>query len=322
MFGYNTYNEQSVSYIFNLNHLWLVLAVGGFIAILLLLLKGKTEKRRKITMFIVAIVLLVLEVGRIVWRFEYYLYVGMELSEIDWWWNISFQMCAIMTWFTIITLLLNVFVKKQGYVLNIMNNILFGCAMIGGILTYVYPYFISGSRPIWHFTNWQTILTHALLIFAPIYVVRTKIIKPKLTDLWKPMLGYVLIGSIAGMASEFSGNNFAYYFENGLFVYLGIRVPFELSFFATFIAVYICAIIAYLIAKLIYKYKEDSFKSVYPYFLMSFAGIILIVLIPLCYPTHPVKNFLALFSLLPIFITIGMIAIYEYYKKSRIKALL
>ena len=56
MFGYNTYNEQSVSYIFNLNHLWLVLAVGGFIAILLLLLKGKTEKRRKITMFIILLI--------------------------------------------------------------------------------------------------------------------------------------------------------------------------------------------------------------------------------------------------------------------------
>lgn len=322
MFGFNTILENPVNYIFNLNHLLLILSVGAFIVALLFIFRGKTEKSRKITMIITAVVLFILEIGRIIWKVEYILYTGTKIEEVDWWWNISFQMCAIMTWFTIITLLLNAFLKKKGKVLNVMNNILFGCAMIGGILTYVYPYFISSYRPIWHFSNWQTIVTHALLIFAPIYVVRAKIIEPKYTDLWKPMLGYVLIGSIAGMASEFSGNNFAYYYENGLFNYIGLNVPFELSFFATFVGVYICAIIAYTIAKLIYKYKEDNIKEVYPYFIFSFIGIILLVLIPLCYPEHPVSNFLAVFSLLPIIITLTIIFIYEFYKKTRIKALL
>ena len=322
MFDYNLFLEEPVNYIYNLNHLWLVLAVGAFVVGMLFALRGKSEKFKRITMLVIAFILLVLEIGRIIWKVSYLVYVGTPLEEVDWWWNISFQMCAIMTWFTIITLTINALSKKQGKILNIMNNILFGCAMIGGILTYVYPYFISTYRPIWHFSNMQTIITHVLLILAPLYVVKIKIIKPRYSDLWKPMLGYVLIGSIAGMASEFSGNNFAYYFSNGMFDSIGISVPFELCFFTTFIAVYTCAIIAYSIVKLIYKYKEDSFKEVYPYFIFSFIGILLIVLIPLCYPAHPVRNYIALFSLLPIIVSLTIIFVYEYYKKSRIKALL
>ena len=62
MFGFNTILENPVNYIFNLNHLLLILSVGAFIVALLFIFRGKTEKSRKITMIITAFVLFILEI--------------------------------------------------------------------------------------------------------------------------------------------------------------------------------------------------------------------------------------------------------------------
>lgn len=226
-FDFNNVLTHNIDWFFNTNHLLLVLGIATFIVMCLFLFHAKTEKGKKITRIFLALVLLVFEVGRTVYKYLNHVANGGTAQNFNWWWNISFQMCAIMCWTTIGTLILSAFLKKENKFLQFLYNILFGCAMIGGILTFCYPDCITSNYPILHFVNIQTILVHSLLIFVPIYLIVSKQFKVEIKNIWKVLAGYVYIGSIAMTASIISGNNFAYSLNFDLFD-LGLPFPWHL----------------------------------------------------------------------------------------------
>ena len=176
-FGFQNRLAQTMDWFFNFNHLFLILFVASLIISGYFMFNAKTEKGQKITRIVLACLLFVFEVGRIVYKYCEHVANGGNNANFNWWWSISFQMCAIMTWTTIATLILSAILKKGNKFLQILYNILFGCAMIGGILTFTYPDCIDGNFPLFHFKNLQTILVHSLLIFVPIYLIKTKNLK-------------------------------------------------------------------------------------------------------------------------------------------------
>ena len=226
-FGYENKLSNSIDWFFNFNHLFLIIFVSLFVLMCTFLLNAKSEKGIKITKIVIASTLFILEIGRIIYKFLMHKHYGGSAQNFNWWWNISFQMCAIMCWTTIITLILSVFIKKQNRFLQMLYNILFGCAMIGGILTFIYPDCLDSSFPFFHFVNIQTILVHALLIFVPIYLIKIKHFKVEIKNIWNVFVGYVYIGCIAMTASIISGNNFAYSLKFDL-VNLGLAFPWHL----------------------------------------------------------------------------------------------
>ena len=226
-FGFDTKLASKVDWFFNANHLFLLLWVAGFIVACCFLFSAKSEKGKKVTKLVLAGILFVLEVGRTVYKYLLHLHNGGTASNFNWWWNISFQMCAIMCWTTIATLILSAFLKKDRKILDYLYNILFGCALIGGFLTFCYPDCISADRPFLHFLNIQTITVHALLIFVPIYLIKIGEFKVQLKNIWKLFVGFVYIGSIAMSASLISGNNFAFCLKFDLFD-LGLPFPWHL----------------------------------------------------------------------------------------------
>ena len=226
-FGFDNTLSNNIDWFFNLNHLFLILFVAGFVVLCSFLLYAKSQKGRKITKIVLASILFVLEIGRIVYDFLLHKHNGGTAENFNWWWTFSFQMCAIMTWTTIVTLLLSAFIKKENKFLQFLYNILFGCAMIGGILTFCYPDCITANYPFLHFINIQTVITHSLLIFVPIYLIKIKDFKVEIKNIWKVCAGYVYIGCVSMSASLISGNNFAYALELNL-VDLGIPFPWHL----------------------------------------------------------------------------------------------
>ena len=226
-FDFDNIITNKVDWFFNINHLMLILGIATFIVMSAFLLHAKTEKGKKITRIFLAIVLFVFEVSRTVYKYLMHTAHGGTAQNFNWWWNISFQMCAIMCWTTIITLISSAFLKKENKFLQLLYNILFGCAMIGGILTFCYPDCISESYPILHFINFQTILVHSLLIFVPIYLIVSGQFKVQLKNIWKAFVGYVYVGAVAMTASIISGNNFAFSLEFDL-IDLGLPFPWHL----------------------------------------------------------------------------------------------
>lgn len=226
-FGFETKLAEEIDWFFNANHLFLLLFVAGFIVISYFLFSAKSEKGKKITKLVLAGILFLLEVGRIVYKYLLHISHGGTAQNFGWWWTISFQMCAIMTWTTIITLILSAFLKKENKLFNYLYNILMGCSLIGGALTFCYPDCISGDRPFLHFLNIQTVLVHALLIFVPIYLIKIGDLKVELKNIWRLFVGYVWIGSLSMATSLISGENFAFAKEFDLFD-LGLQFPWHL----------------------------------------------------------------------------------------------
>ncbi len=257
-FGFDNYLSQNIDWFFNFNHFMLIIMVAVFIAGCYFLLSAKSEKGKKITKLVLASVLFILEIGRIIYKYLLHVHNGGNASNFNWWWNISFQMCAIMTWTTIITLILSAFLKKENKFLQLLYNMLFGCALVGGFLTFMYPDCISNNYPILHFINIQTIITHALLIFVPIYLIKTKDFRVDIKNFWNVYVGYVFIGSVALSASLISGNNFAYSLNFDL-VDLGVAFPWHLP--VIMIVISAIALVLYGCFELAYYIKRKHNKN-------------------------------------------------------------
>lgn len=257
-FGFDNYLSQNIDWFYNFNHFILIVMVAAFIVGCYFMLSAKSEKGKKITKLVLAGVLFILEIGRIIYKYLLHVHNGGDASNFNWWWNISFQMCAIMTWTTIVTLILSAFLKKENKFLQLLYNMLFGCALVGGFLTFMYPDCISNNYPILHFINIQTIITHALLIFVPIYLIKTKDFRVDIKNFWNVYVGYVFIGSVALSASLISGNNFAYSLNFDL-VDLGVAFPWHLP--VIMIVISAIALVLYGCFELAYYIKRKHNKN-------------------------------------------------------------
>lgn len=226
-FGFETKLSTETDWFFNGNHILLLLWVALFVTGCYFLFSAKTEKGKKITKLVIAGVLFVLEIGRIVYKYLLHCSHGGTATDFNWWWTISFQMCAIMTWTTIVTLVLSAFLPREKKILNYLYNILFGCALLGGALTFCYPDCMSSDRPFLHFLNIQTVTVHALLIFAPLYLIKIGEFKVEIKNIWKLFVGFVWVGALSMSASIISGENFAFAKEFDL-IDLGLPFPWHL----------------------------------------------------------------------------------------------
>jgi len=312
-FGYDVYLNQSIDYMYNLNHILLFVFVAGIILALYFGLHAKTEKGKKITKLCLAGLMIVLEIGRIVWYYGYHFHINGTYLNFNWWWRISFQMCAIMCWLTIITLILSAFLKKDNRVVVVMKNILFGCALIGGFLTIVYPDYITEARSLLHFVNFQTILMHALLVFVPLYFIKIKELHIRIKNLWMPAVGYIMGTSLSVMASQISGQNFAYALTMPLLNDVGLNITYPYHLLVVFGVVFTLTTLLYLVFEIIYRLKHKTKeiktkiinKKIYVLSVTTFVITILynlafVLFLPLLFPQNPVLNLLGLLCLLPL----------------------
>ncbi len=135
--------------------------------------------------------------------------------------------------------------KKENKVLQFFYNVMFGCGLLGGALTFLYPFAINGNYPIYHFFNLQTIITHVLLIVSPILIVKFKDFKVEFKNVWQLFIYYIAVGSIALSASMCGNLNFAFTmflnwmplnvpFPYHIFVIMAVLVAFEAVVYALF----------------------------------------------------------------------------------------
>ncbi|MFA6860110.1 MAG: hypothetical protein WCR30_01825 [Clostridia bacterium] len=324
IFGFEGTYTEAVKYMFNTNHILLVLLVAAFIVTLYFALCSKTEKGKKITKLALAVVLISLELGRIAFRFGLDAFNGVEPNLARSLTIISFQMCAIMTWTTAITLIVSAFKKKQGKVMQCMFNILFGGALVGGVLTFAYPDCIHGLYPLYHFYNVQTIVVHALLIFVPLYLSKIKEFKVEIKNIWKPLVGFIGVGSISMTASQFCGATFAYSLRCNLLESVGLNIPFPWHLLVVFGIVYVLTIILYVAFGIRKRHTETmeikkTFLSKLLKFVAIVGGVLFVCLIPyLAFGSTPILNYSAFICLFPILFTTILLIISEKPNKQKL----
>lgn len=225
LFGFTPTYTNEVSYMFNLNHIYLLLFVAASVIALILIFKNRSKKTQDIMLVTVAILMIVLELSRFIWKTANHFNNGGAIDNWNWAWNFSFQLCTIMTWFVSISILIGVFAKKEKWN-KFSYSTMVGIALISGILTFLYPDLVDGSYSILHFRNAQTIIDHTLLIFIPLFLIFAKRVKIELKNIWMPVAGLFGSAAIAMTMSLITDNNFMFMLKAGLLEDIGVKLPF------------------------------------------------------------------------------------------------
>ena len=305
-------------FLYNLNHLILVLLVIGALFALYFGLHAKTDRGIRITKIVLASVMAILEGGRYTYLMIYYLSTH---GSFDWLGRIPFSMCGQMSITTIVVLYVSAFRKKSGQTMQVFFNILFGCAMWGGILTFGSPQMINGEFSVMHFRNFQTSVIHIMLIFVPIYLIKIGELQIRMINFWMIAIGYLSIGIISMTGSQISGNNFANALYIDMLVEWNINIPFPWHLPPMFLALLLIPGVYYFVFEIVYRKKnpkpaenrECPLRENKPFtkrqwiilgwgFILSFSALLFIS--SLLGPS-PAVNGLGLLCLIPLGILIG-----------------
>lgn len=227
--------DQPANWIFSINHLLLFIFFLVAIFTLYFVINPKT-KRGIVTAKIVLILLLVfLEFGRMWWTYLSRVHQGLETPFNEWIRIWSFEVCAIMVWVIVGTLVASLFVPKDNRTMIIVKNIMFGAATMGAFLTFVFPNHIDPYKPVLHWRNTQTIIQHLLLIYVPFFFMKIGEIDVKVKNIWMPVLGYFGVASINITAAHLSGINFfGALNDRHAYIMLGFPVPHPLNYIVIF----------------------------------------------------------------------------------------
>jgi uncharacterized membrane protein YwaF len=259
---FNFYAEPASDYsvMFNLNHLYMFLTIIISLGLLLFFLKRLPKKGQNVVLIICSVMLIVLEISRIVYRALKHYDINGSMAGFDWYWSISFQMCAMMVWFVSINTLISLKNPNSKWS-QFSFNIMYGVALLGGILTFLYPDLVHTDYPFFHFMNVQTILSHMLLIFVPLYIVVTKRLNIKYKNIYKAFIGLLGAAAIAMTFSLISGDNFMYMKEFSLLSDFGVEIPFPYHLLILAPLAFILMSILYLVGNLICHLKKKNAKN-------------------------------------------------------------
>jgi len=302
-FGFESTGQYE--FLYNLNHLIFVLLVVGTLFALFFGLHAKTDKGIRITKIVIASVMALLEGGRYTYLMIYNFIV---FGSFDWVRAIPFSMCGLMSVTTIAILYVSAFSKTNGHTMQMFYNILFGCAMWGGILTFGSPQMINGEFSIMHFRNFQTSVIHVMLIFVPLYLIKIGELQVRIKNFWMVAAGYLSIGIVSMTGSQISGNNFAYALYIDLLREWNINIPFPWHLPPMFLAMLIVPAIYYLIFEIIYRKRNPQSNDSKHFsmrqwvilssgFVLSFA---LLLLISSLLGATQIANMLGLLCLIPL----------------------
>jgi len=248
-------------WVFTINHLYLIAFVIVLILVLYFLLPTKSEKAMRITFLVIGLVIAILEILRIVWAYGYFTALNAPTDSAFWWWTISFQICAISAWSTVVTMIGSFFAKKENRVLQFMYPVLLGMSLVGAALSFIYPDMIEEMKPFFHFRNLQTVVTHTLLIFSPIYLIKTKRYVVKMSDLWKVAFGWFTAICISMSASLISGQCFGFALRCSLMEDVGLFIPFPFHLILLGIIMMFVSFLVFGLSVLIRKRKGTKIPS-------------------------------------------------------------
>lgn len=213
IFGWRLDSNESSYYKYNhIFSVWHFVTLGIIIGVIitLCLISRKKDKKWNDKMFIViAIILLVLEVLRITYRTITYccyeIYLPDHGNIYNWAEIISFALCTMVTYFSIVTLLIN---KEKWN--KFAFDAIFPIALFSGSTALIYPDMLNTYYPIYHIMNIQTLITHGLLIALPFLLITSKRLSPNIKNMWKPMLTIFVFSMIARLFSKIADCSFMY----------------------------------------------------------------------------------------------------------------
>jgi len=225
MFLTRTPNADSSFEYFKLTHLLIILGCMFFFIFFAMLWARKGKTFQKVSVFLATLFALILEVGRIVWR---YFYLSENSLDMSFWNIVDFDLYTVSLWITLVMLLICVFQKPTKRFCQICYSFIFSVTTITTFFGIMYPENMDFSFEIYHFINIQFLLSHTLIMLICIFfAISNWLENDRFEDLWYALLSLVILGAV-GIAIYFASGqtlNIMYMQSCTILVDLGLNLP-------------------------------------------------------------------------------------------------
>ena len=213
VFGWKLDSNEGVydnyPHIFSVWHFVALAVIILGIVTLAIIAKKKDVKWQNRMFFVIALIFAGLELLRITYRTITYCcyekYFPDKGNIYNWAEIISFALCTMLTYFSIVTLLIN----KQKWN-KFAYDAIFPIALFCGSAALIYPDMLNTYYPIYHILNIQTLITHGLIVALPVLLIVTKRLVPNIKNGWKPVVLAVGFSIIARIMSKVANSSFMY----------------------------------------------------------------------------------------------------------------
>ena len=188
-----------------------------------------TGFKRVFTM-ITTILIILLEAGRIVWRYFYLQNNGESLSFVN---VTNLDFFTLSCWISIPLIFIACIVKKRN-----KGNIrglafVFFVSSIIGVVNLIYPTFLNGNFDFYHLYNLSSVLIRSFIIMLGFFFVLSRwIVVNRFLNLWKSFFSLVFFGLLCmGLYVLLGTPENLFYLEYvPLFESLGIYLVFPFQF--------------------------------------------------------------------------------------------
>lgn len=259
---FETTPEQpiSVDWLYSWQHLLLVLFVVGALCGLYFLKNIKCRKGINIIKISIATTIVLLEIGRIIWKFgcAFDASNGNPLTITQAFQAIGFHMCNYASFICAASLYLSVFIKQGNYYLEIFKEFSVGCGLVGAGLFFIYPEGLVGNIDFFSWWNIESIIDHTLLIFVPIYYISIGELTIRIKNLWRVAIGYLFVGCTSMSASIIANFNFSFSLDMNLIAGFSNYFPFPLHMLPLIAVVFCVPTLIYLIGEYCYRRKQNK----------------------------------------------------------------
>jgi len=248
--------NSNIDYFFNQNH-FLLLLISLVIIIFFAMYSSRQKlKYQKIFTFCVGVLLIVIESLRIYWRYKYLQYNGESLDFIN---IVQLDFFTLSLWISLPLIIVGSFLKnKKNH--NVFGlSFVFSVAMLGAIITLIYPVGVNTNFEFYHCYNLMFTLLRSLIIMLGIFFALAKWISvTQFLDLWKAIISLlVFLVACFALYYVFGASNNLFYIEYcPLFESLGVHLPFPWHLFVLGAFLFVFQIIIYLPFRINYYVKN------------------------------------------------------------------
>lgn len=222
--------NNNIEYFFTKQHFIILLISLVIIVFFSMYATRQRFKFQKIFVIISAILLFLLEAGRIIWRYFYLQNNNQSLSFLS---VTDLSFYTLSLYISLPLILISTLTKKDKKHKTFGLAFVFSISSIVAITNLIYPTFFNTNFDFYHIYNLFSVLTRAITIMLGFFFILSKWIGTnRFLDLWKWFLSLVFFGVVCVIVYFVLGqpNNLFYLEYVPLFESLGIYLNFPLQF--------------------------------------------------------------------------------------------
>ena len=255
--GFWTYenSETQISYLFNINHFLVIMIALVIIIFFSMYVCRQKFKFQKTFILVSTILLVIFEVVRIIWRYNYLRFNEQDLSFFS---IVQFDFFTLSLYISIPILLINSIIKKEHTNNTFGLSFVFSVATLAGIISLIYPSALNTNFEFYHISNLLFILSRSVLIMIGLSIAFCVWISTsEFLDLYRGLVSLCIFGVIAIIVGFIGGveNNILCINYYPLFDSLGIYLNFPFQYLMLGIFLFIFQMLLYLPFRIYYAVK-------------------------------------------------------------------